>query len=242
MKVTVYDCGDPHVVSRKAEILQIAREAFDDVPEQELEDRYQKYPEIALAEDAQGIGGFVFLTYHSFQREEVIGLRFIAVGDRCRSGGLSTLLTAMVLMRKYYRYLPTRVLPGGPRQLYVMTRVCNPKAFYTLTKGNAGVSPDLGAEDPLIEVRNRAALYAWLGDELGLENFDPKTAIVSGGAADAGIHPQNTRVQGDDQRDWEAYVPVGSEILMLMPVDWKLVCGNALRFVKLFKPAFLRKY
>jgi len=242
MKVRVYSCTDQAILSRKDDVIRVASEAFSDVPAKEIEERFVKYPEIAVAQDGAEIAAFVFLTHHAHQRTRLVGLRFIAISNRYRNRGLSTLLTGVVILRKYLEYLRERQLPGGPRELFVMARICNPKAYYTLTKGNKGVSPDLGAKAPLERVTERQSLYTWLGEELGVEGFDPNTAIVTGAAADAGIVPNNTSVESGDQSDWDRYVAPGSEVLMLMPINWRFMWDNALRCVKLFKPVKLRKY
>ena len=189
-------------VAKKSEILTIAREAFDDVPDEAIELRLQKYPEIAIAADDEGIGGFVFPTPHACGRNRMVGLRFLTVGDRCRNRKLTTLLTGVVLVRAYRKYLVERLRPGGPKNIYVIARVCNPKAYYTLTKGNPGVSPELGAEEPRARVLERHELYAWMEQGLGLSQFDPKTGIVVDGAVGAGIVPRNVSVGSKDQEDW----------------------------------------
>ena len=242
MKITVYKCSSPYVLQRTEEILQVAREAFSDVPEEAIRGRLEKYPEIAIAEDEVGVAGFVFPTPHACGRNRMVGLRFLTVGDRCRNKKLSTLLTGVVLVRAYRKYMAERVLPGGPRQLYVMARICNPKAYYTLTKGNAGVSPELGLGDPRALVAERADIYRWMEPELGLTHFDISTGLVADGAAGAGIVPNNTEVGSDDQSDWNRYVPRGSEVMVLMTLDWKYLVNNAMRVVRLLKPKRLRKY
>lgn len=242
MKITVYKCSSPYVLERTEEILQVAREAFSDVPEEAIRGRLKKYPEIAIAEDEVGVAGFVFPTPHACGRNRMVGLRFLTVGDRCRNKKLSTLLTGVVLVRAYRKYMAERVLPGGPRQLYVMARICNPKAYYTLTKGNAGVSPELGLGDPRALVAERSDIYRWMEPELGLTHFDISTGLVADGAAGAGIVPNNTEVGSDDQSDWNRYVPRGSEVMVLMTLDWKYLVNNAMRVVRLLKPKRLRKY
>lgn len=242
MKITIYRCNDPYVVAKKSEILTIAREAFDDVPDEAIELRLQKYPEIAIAADDEGIGGFVFPTPHACGRNRMVGLRFLTVGDRCRNRKLTTLLTGVVLVRAYRKYLVERLRPGGPKNIYVVARVCNPKAYYTLTKGNPGVSPELGAKEPRARVLERHELYAWMEQGLGLSQFDPKTGIVVDGAVGAGIVPRNVSVGSKDQEDWNRYVPKGSEVMVLMNLDWKYLLNNVLRVLRLLKPVSLRKY
>ncbi len=242
MKITIYECSNPYIQSKRNQILAIAREAFDDVPENAIDNRLQKYSEIALAEDKEGIGGFVFPTTHSCGRSRMIGLRFLTVGNRCRNRKLTTLLTGVVLVRAYRLYLMERLLPGGPKSLYVIARICNPKAYYTLTKGNLGVSPNLGSSNPAAGVQKRQELYSWMKNELGLSNFDPQTGIVLDGAIGAGIVPRNVTVNDKDQADWNKYVPTGSEIMVLMNLDWKYLLNNVLRVLRIFKPVRLRKY
>jgi hypothetical protein len=169
-------------------------------------------------------------------------LRFLTVGNRCRNRKLSTLLTGVVLVRAYRRYMTERVLPGGPKQLYVMARICNPKAYYTLTKGNAGVSPELALSNPGERVAEREEIYRWMEPELGLTQFDTSTGLVADGAVGAGIVPTNTEVGSGDQSDWNRYVPLGAEVMVLMTLDWKYLLNNAMRVVRLLKPKRLRKY
>lgn len=242
MKITVYKCSTPYVLERTEEILSVAREAFSDVPDEAIVGRLKKYPEIAIAEDEIGIAGFVFPTPHACGRYRMVGLRFLTVGNRCRNRKLSTLLTGVVLVRAYRKYMAERVLPGGPKQLYVMARICNPKAYYTLTKGNAGVSPELALSNPSALVAEREEIYRWMEPELGLTQFDMNTGLVADGAVGAGIVPRNTEVGSGDQSDWNRYVPLGSEVMVLMTLDWKYLLNNAMRVVRLLKPKRLRKY
>lgn len=242
MQIRVYKCKNPYVLERQDEILSIAREAFSDVPDEAIISRLEKYPDIAIAEDEEGIAGFLFPTPHAHGRSRMVGLRFLTVGNRCRNKRLSTLLTGVVLVRAYRMYLMERLQPGGPTQLYVIARICNPKAYYTLTKGNAGVSPDLGAKDPAALVKQREEIYQWMETELGLTQFNPQTGVVLDGAIDSGIIPKNVKVGQVDQSDWNRYVPKGSEIMVLMTLDWKYLLNNALRTLRLLKPKRLRKY
>ena len=242
MKITVYACNDPYVKAKTSELLTISREAFDDFQDEAVLSRLGKYPEIAIAEDAEGVAGFMFPTPHACGRSRMVGLRFLTIGNRCRNKKLSTLLTGVVLVRAYRKYMLERLRPGGPEQLFVISRICNPKAYYTLTKGNAGVSPELGLTDPTALIAERKELYAWMVSEFGLENFDQRTGIVADGAAGAGIIPRNTRVEGSDQGDWAKYVPQGSEVMMLMTLNCKYFLNNAMRVVRLLKPKRLRKY
>jgi|MDSW01.1.fsa_nt_gb hypothetical protein len=242
MKITVYPCSDPYIQAKTPELLEISREAFDDFQDEAVLSRLGKYPEIAIAEDEEGIAGFIFPTPHACGRNRMVGLRFLTIGNRCRNKKLSTLLTGVVLVRAYRNYLIERIQPDGPNQLFVISRICNPKAYYTLTKGNAGVSPEMGLKDPTALVAERKEIYAWMVSEFGLDQFDQRTGIVIDGAVGAGIIPRNTRVHGPDQEDWERYVPEGSEVMMLMTLDWKYFLNNAMRVVRLLKPKRLRKY
>jgi len=242
MKISVYRCTDPYIQARTHEILGVAREAFSDFQDEVIIGRLGKYPEIAIAEDEEGVAGFLFPTPHAFGRNRMVGLRFLTVGNRCRNKKLSTLLTGVVLVRAYRQYSLEKLKPGGPNRLYVIARICNPKAYYTLTKGNAGVSPELSLADPTALVAERKDLYAWMVSEFGLTDFDQRTGIVTDGAAGAGINPRNTQVGGDDQLDWEKYVPQGSEMMVLMSLDWKYFLNNAMRVVRLLKPKRFRKY
>ena len=242
MKISIYSCSDPYVAAHGQVILEIAREAFDNVPEDAITGRLSRYPEIAIAQDKHGIAGFVFPTPHRQNGDAMVGLRFLTVGNRCRNRGLTTLLVGVVLVRTYVRYLMQRLRRNGPRRLFVLARVCNPKAYYTLTGGNAGVSPAIGEKDPTARVRDRGELYRWMEGELGLEHYDSSTGIIKDGAANAGLRPKVTGISDKDATDWQAYVPVGSEIMVLMPLDWKYMLNNAGRCLRLLKPVKWRRY
>ena len=172
----------------------------------------------------------------------MVGLRFLTVGTRCRNKGLTTLLVGYVLIRQYVRYLCMRLKANGPKKLFVMARVCNPKAFFTLTGGNAGISPAIGTHDPRTTVKERAEIYQWMEAELGLEHYDPETGIVHDGAAAAGLVPKISGISERDDQQWRAYVPPGSEVMVLMPLDWKYLLNNAKRCVRLLKPVKARRY
>ena len=242
MRVSFYPCSSDYIRSNSEALLQVAREAFDNVPDDALLTRLARYPEVALAEDQEGIAGFVFSTTHRQAHNMLSGLRFLAVGDRCRNKRLTTLLISSVVLRQYARYLQMRLSAGGPKRLFIMARICNPKAFFTLTRGNAGVSPAIGSDDPSSSVRARAALYQWMEPELGLTSYDPQTGVVHNGAAAAGLEPKISGVSERDQALWSAYVPPGSEVMVLMPFDWRCLLNNALRFVRLLKPVSARRY
>ena len=49
-------------------------------------------------------------------------------------------------------------------------------------------------------------------------------------------------IYSKDQEDWNRYVPKGSEVMVLMNLDWKYLLNNVLRVLRLLKPVSLRKY
>ena len=134
----------------------------------------------------------------------------------------------------YIKHVTEKLLPGPHRRLYLVARISSPRAYFTLTRGNVGVSPDLNQADASASVLSRRSLYQWLGDELKLVDFDQRTGIIHAGASNVGIFPKAMTVPMVDQLSWDAYVPAGSEALTLLSIDRVNITRNAWRLTRSF--------
>jgi len=234
IEVRRYQRGHQRLHDLQDELYRVARESFPGIPEREINERFEEYPEIVVAADGDTVAGFLFLTHHQFEENQFLGIRFIATAATSRGKGIATMLVMNPVRTAYMKHVTEKLLPGPHRRLYVVARISSPRAYFTLTRGNVGVSPDLNQADPSASVLSCRSLYQWLGDELKLVDFDQRTGIIHGGASNVGIFPQATTVPMADQLSWDAYVPAGSEALTLLPIDHVNIMRNAWRLTRSF--------
>lgn len=230
MKYRFYKCSDPFVKAARERIVVIAQAAFAEIPRDEVLKRLDQYDDILIiqtecprAEQSEGVFasiiGFNFCSSHRFDKILVVGGRLVAIHPDYKGRGYLR-AASLHIFRRYYIQLLREFVTGRTRRLVIFSRQCNPIA-YRLLHGGQDIFPDLiNRQRSELHAPNWATdVYAFLRRDLGLKQLDIQTGIVAEGASQAGIHSAAHVSDSCWKTRWQDYVPVGAELISLIPVS-----------------------
>ena len=120
IEVRRYQRGHQRLHDLQDELYRVARESFPGIPEREINERFEEYPEIVVAADGDTVAGFLFLTHHQFDDNQFLGIRFIATAATSRGNAASDEPGANGVYEARYRETFARAAPttlrGRPNQ------------------------------------------------------------------------------------------------------------------------------
>lgn len=224
MQYKFYKCSDLFVINNADRIVDIAQQAFQSIPAEDVLKRIEKYDEILLVLNPKARGtkdyiiGFNFCSLHHNGSALIMGGRLVAVHpDHKGKGYLRT--ASLHLLTRYYILLLKNVCKGKSTKLYIFSRQCSPIA-YCLLHMDQEIYPDLVKKSKAENVFPEEILhqYRFLQQELSLDSLDVNSGLILNGAADAGITPRNNRVGEDWLTPWQDYVPAGAELITIIPI------------------------
>lgn len=218
MKFKFYSCDDQFIEDNKLRILEVAKSAFKEIPDDEVLSRFSKYDEILLFFDKGLIIGFSFYSYHYYKKTLLVGARLIGVHQDYLGQGIFRRATITIFFHIYFRMF-YELMTLKIRRMYLFSRQCNAIAYKLLTV-DQDIYPDLikktKQQNQMPEyIKN---LYSFLKSELDIDNLCVDTGVVFDGAVDAGIISAQKNSIKDWATPWDEYVPKGSELISVFRI------------------------
>ena len=155
---------------------------------------------------------------HTFKKTFYLGCRLTAIDPEYKGKGYLRKATLYMVIRYLFVYV-RKYLSFKSIRMCVFSRQCNPVA-YRMNYFGQDIFPDFKKRNHIIPTWVKSD-YKFLEKELKLKDFDTSTGVVHNGAQNANIKTLDHLNKNDSfwSESWARYVPKGSELITLTPVD-----------------------